>query len=182
MATACFTGHRKLNGAYYNAANPSAEWHTLRQYMDKILTEMCKDPYNIDTYISGLAIGVDLLGIQSAALVRCFIKNHVKLIGAMPFASQASRWPEATRQHWQGVYDLCNEVVIVSEGEYHPSKMQIRNQWMVDHADYVIAVWNGQKSGGTWNCIKYAIKQGKSILTVKLTGSEWDCGWIVSEE
>jgi len=41
--------------------------------------------------------------------------------------------------------------------------MQKRNEWMVDHSDYVIAVWDGSK-GGTGNCVKYAIKQEKEIL------------------
>jgi uncharacterized phage-like protein YoqJ len=34
--------------------------------------------------------------------------------------------------------------------------MQVRNQWMVDHAMVVMAVWDGKQSGGTWNCIQYA--------------------------
>lgn len=41
---------------------------------------------------------------------------------------------------------------------YTRSCFQRRNEWMVDHAARVIAVWNGQPSG-TKNTIDYARKQ-----------------------
>jgi len=39
---------------------------------------------------------------------------------------------------------------------------------MVDNADIVIAVWNGDEKSksGTWNCIKYARKKGKKIIYI----------------
>lgn len=44
--------------------------------------------------------------------------------------------------------------------------MQKRNEYMVDHSDKVIAVWDGSKSG-TKNCIDYAKKVGKDIIFVQ---------------
>ena len=41
--------------------------------------------------------------------------------------------------------------------------MQRRNEYMVDKADTLIAVWNGT-SGGTANCVKYAKKKGVDIV------------------
>jgi uncharacterized phage-like protein YoqJ len=43
--------------------------------------------------------------------------------------------------------------------------MQIRNEWMVDRADQVIAIWDGT-SGGTANCVEYATKMNKPILRI----------------
>jgi uncharacterized phage-like protein YoqJ len=43
--------------------------------------------------------------------------------------------------------------------------MQKRNEWMVDHADAVIAVWDGSPSG-TANCIGYARKKRRPILVI----------------
>ena len=43
--------------------------------------------------------------------------------------------------------------------------MQKRNEYMVDLADVVIAVWDGSNSG-TGNCIKYAQKCGKEIIQI----------------
>jgi len=182
MTTACFTGHRKIGANYYNRHNPSPEWHTLQQYMNQIVQGMCGSPYQVDHYISGLAIGVDMLGAECVAYVRSFLKTQVNLTGAMPFPSQPNRWPEPTRNHWDDVCQLCNKVVAVSADPYSPQKMQIRNQWMVDQSHYVIAVWNGVKKGGTWNCMQYALSQGKSVLILQQTHGVWDCKWAVGDQ
>ena len=50
--------------------------------------------------------------------------------------------------------------------EYNPWLMQKRNEYMVDLADRVIAVWNCSK-GGTANCVKYAEKVGKEIIKIE---------------
>ena len=39
---------------------------------------------------------------------------------------------------------------------------------MVDKADKVIAFWNGEEHGGTWNTIQYAKKRGKEIEIIDL--------------
>ena len=177
MSTACFTGHRKLNGQYYNQINPSVEWYTLKEYLNTTLRFFMVN--SIDHYISGLAIGVDMLGAECVAHARSTVDFDVRLTGAMPFPSQASRWPANTRQHWEYVCSLCNEVVSTSPDPYHPSKMQIRNIWMVDNSDYVIAIWNGTRKGGTWNCMEYAQSTNKPIFCVQyLGGNNWQGVWL----
>ena len=36
---------------------------------------------------------------------------------------------------------------------------------MVDHADYILAIWNGCPSG-TGNTVRYAHRKGKSIIVI----------------
>lgn len=48
---------------------------------------------------------------------------------------------------------------------YKPYLMQVRNEYMVDLAEKVIAVWDGT-SGGTANCVEYAKKKTKKIITI----------------
>ena len=57
------------------------------------------------------------------------------------------------------------EVVFVSEPGYAAWKMQVRNKWMVDNSDLVLALWNGT-DGGTANCVRYAEKVGKPITNL----------------
>lgn len=57
-----------------------------------------------------------------------------------------------------------NESHIYSQ-PYKPWLMQKRNEYMVDRCDKITALWDGS-SGGTGNCVKYAIKQNKNILTI----------------
>jgi len=46
-----------------------------------------------------------------------------------------------------------------------PFLSRLRNEWMVDRSNLVIAVFNGQKSG-TKNTVDYAKKQGLIINNV----------------
>lgn len=48
---------------------------------------------------------------------------------------------------------------------YFRACYQRRNEFMVDHSNLVIAVWNGEKSG-TKNTIDYAIKYGVKIINI----------------
>ncbi len=175
MSVACFTGHRQINNQYYNQNNPSAGWHTLKLYLNNTLMGLMSQT---DHFISGLAIGVDMLAAECVAYTRTFVKTPVLLTGAAPFPAQPSKWPQQTKDHYNYVCSLCNELIAVSPDPYHPSKMQIRNEWMVNHSDYVIAIWNGVEKGGTWNCISYARSLGKPILWIGQSDIQWQSEWI----
>lgn len=58
-------------------------------------------------------------------------------------------------------------VKLITGEDYKPWLMKKRNEYMVDLADKVIAVWDGSK-GGTYNCVKYAEKKGKEIVRILL--------------
>jgi len=46
---------------------------------------------------------------------------------------------------------------------------QIRNEFMCDKCDILIACYNGDGSGETYNCIQYAKKNGKEIIIIDPT-------------
>lgn len=106
------------------------------------------------TVISGMAQGWDV------AWARAAVWCNIPFIAALPFYNQHCKWPA----HVQAVhFDLLRkaaDVAIVCEGEYAGWKMQRRNEWMVDRADRVAALWDGSP-GGTGNCIAYANRVGK---------------------
>lgn len=56
----------------------------------------------------------------------------------------------------------AEESITVSE-KWHPQADQFRDEYMVDHCDILLAVWDGIKSGGVWSTVKYA-KQLKRPL------------------
>ena len=61
------------------------------------------------------------------------------------------------------ILEKADIVTMVTDAPYTPSCMQQRNEYMVNHSDKVIAVWNGS-SGGTKNCIDYAKNRKKEII------------------
>ncbi len=136
------TGHRpdKLGG--YNFYKPLRVW--LR---DQLLAKL--QQLQPSSAISGMALGID----QDFAYV-C-VWAGVPFLAAIPFVGQESIWPEESRLLYNELLSRAYEKVIVSSGGYSARKMQIRNEWMVNHCDVLIAVWDGSE-GGTGNCVRYA--------------------------
>lgn len=147
-----FTGHRPSKLGGYILPNPTY-LHVCRE-IDKALQEL--KPEKI---ITGMALGVD----QWAANIA--IRLGIPFIAAVPFVGQEKAWPQASQKIFNKLLEKAAEVVIVSEGEYSAYKMQIRNEWMVDRADKIIAIWDGSK-GGTGNCVEYAKSKGKEIFYI----------------
>lgn len=67
---------------------------------------------------------------------------------------------------YNDILSKADTVKLVSDEAYKPYLMQKRNEYMVDLADKVIAVWDGSKSG-TANCVRYAKKCGKDIIKIQ---------------
>jgi uncharacterized phage-like protein YoqJ len=106
--------------------------------------------------ISGMALGWDQ-AVAGAALLA-----QIPLIAAIPFRGQESKWPAASQQIYRELLATSARVIEVCEPGYAVWKMQKRNEWMVDHADHMLALWDGSP-GGTGNCIEYANKKQKPI-------------------
>lgn len=150
-----FTGHRPQKIGGYKTPNPIYTF--LCQETEKLLIAL-----NPEETISGMALGFDWIGAEVS------IKLGIPFIASVPFIGQESIWPEHSKKQYRELLAKAKEVVIVSEGSYSVEKMQIRNCWMADRADEVIACFDGTK-GGTKNCIDYAIKKGKRIYCIDPT-------------
>lgn len=109
--------------------------------------------------ISGMALGWDV------ALAVAALQLGIPLVAAIPFKGQELAWPSSSQKDYNDVLREASEIVYVSEEGYAPWKMQIRNEWMVDHCDLVLAIWNGTL-GGTANCVRYAENVDKPIVNL----------------
>jgi uncharacterized phage-like protein YoqJ len=157
--TACFTGHRpnKLKGY-----NPDDNKELLWEIHNAIVYLI--ENKKVTTFINGLALGVDM---WSAKIVLKLKEKypHIKLISAIPCRNHSSKWNLESRLMWEEICEKSDEVVLVTDEDYKPYLMQVRNEWMVSKSDYVVAVWDGS-GGGTANCVKSAEKQNKEIIRI----------------
>lgn len=110
--------------------------------------------------IQGMANGVDLWSAAEAW--------HLDL----PFTAVRPWATHNAGQKWQPAYDWAMKhaetIHNVSQATAYPGVQiyQTRNIWMVDHADVVLAVWDGRNRGGTYACIQYALKENKAIYRI----------------
>ena len=159
--TACFTGHRpnKLKG-YNPKDNKELLWRLHTEIVRHI------EEHQVDTFINGLALGIDQWAARIVIKLRQTKYPHIKLISAVPCKNHSNKWIKQSQIEWQEIVDLSDEVIYVSEEEYKPYLMQVRNEWMTNKSEYVIAVWDGT-NGGTGNCVNFAKKQNKKITIIK---------------
>ncbi len=152
--TACFTGHRPdVLGGYDKNAHMNL---LVRSFLREAIEEAIAEGY--DHFIAGGALGVD----QWAADI--VLESNAKLVMALPFAGYGENWPESSRIELKRQCDKADLVHVVCEGEYATHKNHMRNQWMVDNASRIIAVWNGSGDGGTASCVRYGFQKSKPFV------------------
>ena len=57
-----------------------------------------------------------------------------------------------------------NNKIIFIQPTFSKQSYIIRDKFMVDHSDVILAVWDGIQQGGTYTTREYAIKQGKKVI------------------
>lgn len=107
-------------------------------------------------FITGGALGIDSWAAEYA-VTRC-IPLHLHL----PFSASIMSNADGLYRH----IAHSTSVTVIGGDTYDIAMYQKRNESMVDAAQLVLAVWTGKHSGGTANCIRYALKKGVPIYNL----------------
>ena len=83
---------------------------------------------------------------------------------AIPCECQAEKWPEDLRNRYFDIASKCDTETLV-QTHYTQDCKDKCSRYMVDHADTLIAVWNGSSSG-TGKMVRYAHQQGKTVIII----------------
>ena len=143
IPTSCaFTGHRELD----------KEFSPL-----KLLTEMeALIQKGVTIFYNGMAMGFDLLAAESVLL---FKKKYpyLRLIVCIPCYGQERYFSEEDKARYIHLVKVADETVILSEN-YYRGCMQVRDQYMVDRADVLLAYCK-KETGGAAYTVKYCQKK-----------------------
>ena len=93
--------------------------------------------------------------------------QQIKLILILPCRNQAYKWNKSDIETYEYIKSQSYKFVYTSE-DYYDGCMLKRNRYMVDHAEYVIAAWDGRKTGGTYATVNYARKLNRKIINLNL--------------
>lgn len=160
-ATCAFTGHRPKSFPWkYDEATPGcvllkeALVAQIRALSDRGVTD----------FLSGMAQGTDLWCSQIVLALKR--KNPaLKLHCVLPCEGQADGWPVSEQERYFSILEQADRIVYVHR-EYHKSCMLERNRYLVDHASFLLAVYNGTWRSGTGATVRYAQKLNKSIIII----------------
>lgn len=108
--------------------------------------------------LSGMALGVDQYVCEIC------LSLGIPYVAVVPFVGQESRWPPAAQAEYKELLKTAIEVVVTDDTPgYEPWKMELRNHYIVDRCDELLAVFNGSP-GGTANTVLYAQSIGKPLI------------------
>ena len=159
---ACFTGHRK-EGLPFGADESREECRKLISLLEEQIERLYNEK-GVRVFISGMALGTDQIAAE--AVIR-FRETHkdVVLVAALPCTDQCKSWKMAEQDRYHGILALADHVYTL-EPEYVDGCMLARNRFMVNNCEYVIAVWNGKRIGGTWSTVSYARSNNRTLTII----------------
>ena len=165
MYTIAITGHRphKLPCGY-NFLPEQSLWSSdlinfLVDYIMKAYHE-----HGTLRILSGMALGVDQLWCLAAVQAKKRGAD-LKLVACIPCIGYDQKWPYYSQKTYANILSKCDEQVHVTSAWYTPACLQLRNEYMVDHTDELIAVWNSSPSG-TANCVNYAKRKNVPVTII----------------
>lgn len=159
--TCAFTGHRpkKFPWGYNETA---VECVALKQTLAKQISVLAEIGYT--DFLSGMAEGTDTwaaLAVLALQAERPALRLHCVL----PCEGQADRWSEAARARYRSILERASSVVYVSRA-YSGDCMLRRNRYLVEHTALLLAVYNGERRGGTAATVRYASRAGREIILI----------------
>jgi uncharacterized phage-like protein YoqJ len=149
--TCCFTGHRDL------PQNSVTEIYANLVHTLKILYEN----YRVKTFISGGAIGFDLLAAEAVLELKRSYPD-AKLIFALPCIDHTKKWGDAAVTKFR-LLSLCADQTVYVSQHYYTGCMQVRNKYMLEHSQFCI-VYCKKTSGGSYYTLREAKKMNLNVI------------------
>lgn len=118
-------------------------------------------------FFVGGALGVDMWAAEILLRMKEQPEyEEVELITVLPFEGYDAKWDERSRSRMQFIR-RHSRVVVVDSVQGSESYLK-RNRYMVDHADYLIAVFDNEHSirSGTQMTVNYARKRKLPIILI----------------
>ena len=162
----CVTGHRPQSFPWEYTGDPAEmyDFH-FESVIERTVEKLINDGYN--HFICGGAIGVDTVFALAVLHLRDLKYPHITLEVAVPCPAQDKKWNPADKRVYKEIITLADEVNLISE-HYTKFCFHKRNEYMVNKSELVLAVWNGEKKGGTYYTYQYALRHNKNIKLIML--------------
>lgn len=174
MTVLAVTGHRtkRLLGEQHRVNGVRTQKYEIRQHALEFLQAVAQQKLSEikpEKVLIGMALGWDTV------VAKACLNMEIPYVAVVPCDNQDSVWPSSDRNTYRHLLKLAAEVVNVSPGPYETWKMFVRNEYLVDNCDQLLALWDGEYTGGTGRCIAYAERQSVRNQKPKITNvwSQW---------
>ncbi len=160
--TCCFTGPRPHKLSFLQNEEFPQCVMLKKQLTEEILSKAVQ--FGCDTFLSGMARGVDMICAQLVIDLRSILHMPMRLVCVIPYPGQAKNWPSAEQERYREILSQAERKILVSR-EYTRSCIMERNRYMVDHSAHMVAVYGGA-GGGTKYTLDYARRENLCISLI----------------
>lgn len=158
--TCAFSGHRPEKLPWgTDEGDPRCE--ALKIQMEHQLVKLLDS--GVDRFLCGMARGTDLMFGELVVKLRS--TYPIALEGILPCPDQEKRWPPEEQLRFQTLLRCCDRVLCLQE-QYSEGCMLRRNRYMVDRAQILMTVWDGDPHSGTGSTRSYAEKKGLTMISL----------------
>ena len=119
-------------------------------------------------FLVGGSLGVD----QWAGEIILRLKEQpeysdIELVVVLPFPGHDEQWDARSRERLAFLIQHCAECITIGKSAGQESYVQ-RNRYMVDHADCLLAVYDGESNlrSGTMQTVNYAGRKNLAMIFI----------------
>ena len=165
IKTCCFTGHRPKAlpwGFDESAVRCAAFKSKVKITVENLIVEK-----GYKKFISGMAMGADMICAEIVLMLKN-IYPYIKLECAVPNHAFTEGWSAEDVRRYSSILTRADCIEFVSGSRiYSKRDLMLRNIYMVDSSELVIAVYINGETGGTKNTIDYAKYRKKEVIIIE---------------
>jgi len=160
------TGHNPQRFKFkYNEQSPLCR-PVKAAIAEEVMALYSKD---VKLFYVGCAVGVDTWAAEIVLELRKQADySGIELFCAMPFPGHAERFTAGQKMRYQSILSQCTYQEVIGR-EYSPVSYKRLHYFMVDRSQYLIAVYDQDKSerSGLVQTVNYAVKKNLQIIYIR---------------
>ena len=93
--------------------------------------------------------------------------EDIELVVALPFFGHDAKWDQRSKRRMEFILQHCSRKEVIGNEDCRESYVK-RNCYMVDQANYLVAVYNDGRNmrSGTMQCVRYARKKQIPVILI----------------
>ena len=123
------------------------------------LARLALRQYGATRVITSLAPGWE------QALARAAFEAEIPFTVAVPFPGRDQEWKKEDRAHYYKLIAVADRVNRIAE-RYHVLATLDGHLWQVDRADILLALWDYDFQGETYDTMQYATRANKQVINL----------------
>lgn len=156
-----FTGHRPKKLPWRNDET-APECAALKAMLTEQIAALIEKGFT--HFMSGMAEGTDVWAAQS---VLAFREENpaLKLHCILPCFNQSEKWSASSQARYRSILGQADSVIFINREDKKDCMLE-RNRFLVSYAATVLAVYNGERRGGTAATVRYARRLGREVIVI----------------